>query len=106
MSDEAFDSEAGGWAERLVDELVPIGVEWRRLVHDYPRAALGVAAVSGFLLGRTRGLSVAAALSGFVMGEVAHGLETAAHSVASLRDELQSEADGLDDPDDRGAANH
>ncbi|MEM9554683.1 MAG: hypothetical protein AAGC60_10515 [Acidobacteriota bacterium] len=99
---EHDEAEAGGWAERLVDELVPDGVEWRRLVSRYPRSTVVGAAVAGFVLGRSRGLSLAAALSGFVIGEVSHGLENAAHSLQGLRDELDP-ADGsaYDDSDDR-----
>ncbi len=63
-------------ADRFVDELMPEGVEWRRLVQTYPHVALGVAAAGGFLLGRQRGLALLGALSGFVVHEVGRNVET------------------------------
>lgn len=57
-------------ANALIDELVPEGLDWERLVRDYPIPALLVAAVGGYLLGRSRGPQVIAALSGFASAEV------------------------------------
>lgn len=62
--------------ERFVDDLMPEGVEWRRLVTTYPRSSLAVAAAAGFLLGRHRGLALMGALSGFVVHQVGQNVET------------------------------
>lgn len=51
--------------DRLVDELVPESVDWERLVRRYPLPALLLAAAGGFLLGRSRGSEIVAALSAF-----------------------------------------
>ena len=40
--------------EELIDEIVPEGVDWQRLVVRYPIPSLLVAAVGGFFLGRRR----------------------------------------------------
>lgn len=63
-------------ADRFVDDLMPEGVEWRRLVTTYPKSALAVAAAGGFLLGRRRGSALLAAASGFVVHEVGRNVET------------------------------
>ncbi len=49
--------------EELLDELLPEELDWEGTVHDYPLTCLAVAAVAGFLLGRSSGraLLVAAA---------------------------------------------
>jgi len=44
--------ERESFVEELVDELVPEGLEWERMVVRYPIPALLVAAVGGFLLMR------------------------------------------------------
>lgn len=61
--------------DRFVDELMPDGLEWRRMVTSYPRASLAVAAVGGYLLGRNRGLTLLGAFSGFVMHQVGQNVE-------------------------------
>ncbi len=53
------------FADELVDELVPEGIDWRHLVRSYPLPVLAVTAVGGFLLGRSRGAAIVAALSAF-----------------------------------------
>lgn len=57
-------------AEALIDELVPEGLDWERLVRSYPIAALVLAAAGGFLLGRSRGPQVLSALSGYASAEI------------------------------------
>ncbi len=42
-------------ADSVVDELVPDQVDWQHWVRRYPFAALSVAAICGYLLGRGRG---------------------------------------------------
>lgn len=57
-------------SDEIVDQLLPDGFEWRRLVLSYPRAALLLAVAGGFMVGRTQGTGLLSGLSGFVMGEV------------------------------------
>ncbi len=52
-------------ADELVDELVPREVDWQRLVRSYPLTSLALAAFGGFVLGRSRGREMVAALSAF-----------------------------------------
>jgi hypothetical protein len=61
-------------ADRLVDEILPESVEWERLVRTYPLPALLVAAVAGFLLGRSRGSTVLGALTAFAGQRVARSV--------------------------------
>ena len=64
-------------ADELIDQLIPERVDWRRLVRDHPWPAVGLAAVGGYFLGRTRGRAVIAALSAFAAGAVADGVNEA-----------------------------
>jgi hypothetical protein len=61
-------------ADELIDELVPEGFDWERLVRSYPLPALAVAAAGGFLLGRSRGREIVAALAALAAGTLARGL--------------------------------
>lgn len=70
-------SARAGLADELIDQLIPDRVDWRRLVRDHPWPAVGLAAVGGYLLGRTRGKAVIAALSAFAAGAVADGVNEA-----------------------------
>ena len=64
-------------ADELIDQLIPDRVDWRRLVRDHPWPAVGLAAIGGYFLGRTRGRAVIAALSAFAAGAVADGVNEA-----------------------------
>ena len=61
-------------ADELLDDLLPAELEWRRMVRSYPLPALAVAALGGYLLGRSRGPAILAALSTFVVAEMVAGL--------------------------------
>jgi hypothetical protein len=61
----------------LVDELTPEGLDWERLVRNYPIPALLLAAVGGFLLGRTRGPEILGAVSGFAAEELSRNFNEA-----------------------------
>ena len=61
----------------LVDELIPEGLDWERLVRRYPIPALLLAAVGGFLLGRTRGPEILGAVSGFAADELSRNFNEA-----------------------------
>ena len=54
----------------LVDEVMPESFDWERLVTRYPIPALAVAAIGGFVLGRTRGTTILNALSDFAADQV------------------------------------
>ncbi|MEL7059014.1 MAG: hypothetical protein AAGN46_03190 [Acidobacteriota bacterium] len=58
----------------LVDRVVPSEIEWRPLLVKHPRLAVLATAATGFWIGRSRGLSIFAAASGFVAGELAKRL--------------------------------
>jgi len=56
--------------EELIDEIVPEGLDWQRLVVRYPIPSLLVAAVGGFYVGRKHGPEILKALSGIAAAEV------------------------------------
>jgi hypothetical protein len=59
----------GDAIEELVDDFMPEGLDWERLVRKYPWPSLALAAVGGYLLGRRHGPAILAALSAFAAGE-------------------------------------
>ena len=61
-------------ASDLLDEFLPEEFDWRRLVKAYPIAALLVAGAGGFVLGRSRGAAILAALSGFAADTLTRGV--------------------------------
>ena len=67
-------STASDIADELVDELMPAGFDWERLVRAYPIPSLLLAALGGFMLGRHRGPMVAAALASFAASQVTQGV--------------------------------
>jgi len=52
-------------ADQFVDEVAPEELDWRELVRRYPVASLAVAALGGFVLGRSRGRAIVAALGAY-----------------------------------------
>ena len=58
-------------ADELVDGLLPEELDWQRLVRRYPKTCLAVALVGGFCLGRSRGVEIVEALSGYAADTVA-----------------------------------
>jgi hypothetical protein len=54
----------------LLDEILPEGLEWERLVRTYPIPALLLAAAGGFFLGRRHGPAILTAVSAFITAEV------------------------------------
>jgi hypothetical protein len=60
--------------EDLLDELVPEGLDWQRLVVRYPIPSLLVAAVGGFYVGRRHGPEILKALSGIAAAEVSRNV--------------------------------
>lgn len=63
-----------GFADQLVDELLPDELDWRRLVTSYPIASLTAAAVGGYLLGRARGTLIVGALGAFASETVSRNV--------------------------------
>jgi hypothetical protein len=61
--------------DELIDEIVPEGLDWERLVVTYPIPALLIAAFGGYLLGRRHGPEIVAAVSGFAAAEVSRNVE-------------------------------
>lgn len=60
----------------LVDELVPEGLDWERLVRRYPLPALALAALGGFFLGRMHGRTILSAASSLAAAEVARNVSS------------------------------
>lgn len=66
-----------GGAERLIDEVMPEGVEWERLVRTYPIPSLALAAVAGCWLGLRHGSALIAAGSAYASRQAARGVRQA-----------------------------
>jgi hypothetical protein len=73
MSD---DSRLAGAIHELVDEILPEDLDWERLVRSHPVPALALAALGGYLLGRTHGPAIVAAISSFATAEVAKNVSS------------------------------
>lgn len=84
---EPASSARRGGAERVVDEMMPEGVEWERLVRTYPLPALGAAAAAGFWFGIRHGRALIAAFGAFASRQAAQGVREV------LGEELDLEAD-------------
>ena len=69
-------------ADRFIDELLPDSVDWRHLVDRYPLACVGVASIAGFLVARSKGGLVMAALGSYVAAQFGD-------AIAELGDEGQ-----------------
>jgi hypothetical protein len=61
----AVERRTSSLADEILDEVVPLELDWQSLVITHPKTALAVAAAAGFWLGRTRGRTILAALSSF-----------------------------------------
>lgn len=57
-------------AAALVDELIPADIDWRPLVLRYPLTSLTVAALGGFLIGRSRGAAILAGVGAFAVDSI------------------------------------
>lgn len=60
--------------DELIDEIVPEGLDWERLVVSYPIPALLIAAVGGFLIGRRHGTEILSAASSYMAAEVSRNV--------------------------------
>lgn len=63
-------------ADALVEDLLPVDLDWRRLVRSYPLSAMALAAAGGFLVGRRHGVSLVKDLSDFVTEEVTRNVQS------------------------------
>ena len=54
--------------------MLPEDFDWREVVRTYPVPALALAALGGYVLGRTQGEKLLAALSTFAAAQVARHL--------------------------------
>lgn len=48
-------------ADEILDEVLPEEIDWRQLVWSYPKSTLALAALTGYLVGRSRGRKMVAA---------------------------------------------
>lgn len=60
--------------DELIDEIVPEGLDWERLVVTYPIPAILIAAVGGFLIGRSHGPEILAAVSSYASSEISRNV--------------------------------
>ena len=51
--------------DEVVDEVLPAELDWQRMVRRYPVAAVTIAAIGGYILGRNRGEEILRALSDY-----------------------------------------
>jgi hypothetical protein len=63
-------------ADDVVDELMPSQLDWQHLVRRYPLAALGLATLGGYVLGRHRGREILEAFSLFAADSVSEQVNT------------------------------
>ncbi len=61
-------------ADEILDEILPEQLDWRQLVWSYPKSTLALAALSGYLLGRSRGRRLASAATEYVGDTVTDGV--------------------------------
>ena len=66
---ESFESRSS-LADDLLNEILPEGLDWERLVRSYPIPAVLIAAVGGFLLGRRHGPAILGAVSTYAASEM------------------------------------
>ena len=64
------ETQHGGGLEGILDEILPEGLDWERLVRSYPLPALALAAAGGFWLGLRHGPTVLAAVSSYATAQV------------------------------------
>jgi hypothetical protein len=60
----------------LVDDLLPEKFDWEHMVRTYPVPALLLAAIGGFVLGRSHGPAILGAISSFAAAEVAKNVSS------------------------------
>ncbi len=61
-------------ADEILDEIFPEEVDWRQLVWSYPKSTLALAAIGGFLIGRSHGRRLFTAATEYVGDSVTEGV--------------------------------
>jgi hypothetical protein len=74
--------DIGAMAEDFLDDLLPEDLDWRRLVHNYPKTALAAACLGGFLVGRSHGRALVVAAKGLAVAELTRVAEEAVGTFA------------------------
>jgi hypothetical protein len=69
--------EQRSMVDEVLDELLPEGFDWERLVRTYPVPALLAAAAGGFLLAHSRGPAIIGGLSALAAAQVADAVKDA-----------------------------
>jgi hypothetical protein len=72
--DYAIDSGSESFIDDVLDDVLPENLDWRRLVRNHPAPVLALAALGGFVIGRSRGRAVLGALSTFAASALATGV--------------------------------
>lgn len=70
LDEQLKDYDERSLADELIDDLLPPELDWRRLVRRYPVPALLVAAVGGYLLGRSRGPAIVEAVAELATAQI------------------------------------
>ena len=65
---------ASAAVDAIIDRVMPPEVEWKSWVTSYPKSSLALAALGGFVLGRTRGREVLTSLSVFAAEALTEGI--------------------------------
>jgi hypothetical protein len=65
-----LEDERKSLADELIDDLLPPDLDWRRVVRRYPVPSILLVGVGGYLLGRTQGRALLAALSALAASRV------------------------------------
>lgn len=61
-------------ADEILDEILPEEIDWRQLVWSYPKSTLTLAAIGGFLIGRSHGRKLFSAATDYVSDSVSDGV--------------------------------
>lgn len=74
MEDFVDDAARPSTIDDILDEILPEGLEWERLVRSYPLPAVAVAAAGGFLLALSHGPAILSAVTGYVSAQVSRNV--------------------------------
>lgn len=72
--DYPIDFASESFVDDVLDDVLPENLNWRRLVRNHPVPVLALAALGGFVIGRSRGRAVMGALSTFASSALATGV--------------------------------